>query len=416
MGQLRAINELRKKGAFTSAAGRLQQIIFYAFGNYDNELRKEKTIRGMIENLLNGYWVGVSPLGYTNLKRKEKAKYHEYVINEQGKILKLAYKWKTEGRMSNREIVDKMRKMGSTINYKSFVRILSNPFYCGYITHSLIPGQIIKGHHPPLVSVELFQKANNIILNNPHKGIAKKAKVEELPLKGFARDEVSQSPFTGYAQKGQWYYKTRGIGTRMNQNAKMVHAAFLKELAAIEPKIKDDKRLEDAVLKLVKEKLGDLLVEQEGINNNIGSLKSKINSLEERFIEGELDKELYLKYKQKYEEEIGVLEKKISRNPISSSNLEMAVKKAVSISRNLSQLWLSSDYSGKYRLQYLVYPDGIMYNKQNNTVRTPRINSLFGAIAYQSRVLDKKRKGQSTKIDPNSCWVARTRIELVSRV
>ena len=370
----------------------------------------------MIENLLNGYWVGVSPLGYTNLKRKEKAKYHEYVINEQGKILKLAYKWKTEGRMSNREIVDKMRKMGSTINYKSFVRILSNPFYCGYITHSLIPGQIIKGHHPPLVSVELFQKANNIILNNPHKGIAKKAKVEELPLKGFARDEVSQSPFTGYAQKGQWYYKTRGIGTRMNQNAKMVHAAFLKELAAIEPKIKDDKRLEDAVLKLVKEKLGDLLVEQEGINNNIGSLKSKINSLEERFIEGELDKELYLKYKQKYEEEIGVLEKKISRNPISSSNLEMAVKKAVSISRNLSQLWLSSDYSGKYRLQYLVYPDGIMYNKQNNTVRTPRINSLFGAIAYQSRVLDKKRKGQSTKIDPNSCWVARTRIELVSRV
>jgi DNA invertase Pin-like site-specific DNA recombinase len=40
----------------TSAAGRLQQNIFYAFGNYDNELRREKTTRGMIENLRNGYF------------------------------------------------------------------------------------------------------------------------------------------------------------------------------------------------------------------------------------------------------------------------------------------------------------------------------------------------------------------------
>ena len=56
----------------TSAAGRLQQNIFYAFGNYDNELRKEKSMRGMIENLRNGYWVGPLPLGYTNLKKRRK--------------------------------------------------------------------------------------------------------------------------------------------------------------------------------------------------------------------------------------------------------------------------------------------------------------------------------------------------------
>ena len=120
----------------TSAAGRLQQNIFYAFGNYDNELRKEKSSRGMIENLRNGYWVGACPFGYTNLKRKEKAKYHEYVINDEGKILKLAFKWKAEGRLNNLEIVEKMHKMGSSIKYKSFVYIISNPFYCGFITHS----------------------------------------------------------------------------------------------------------------------------------------------------------------------------------------------------------------------------------------------------------------------------------------
>jgi site-specific DNA recombinase len=419
-------NELKKIGVkvmsviqdidVTSAAGRLQQNIFYAFGNYDNELRKEKTVRGMAENLLNGYWVGACPFGYTNLKRKEKAKYHEYVINDEGKMLKLGFKWKAEGKLNNLEIVQKMRKMGSKIMYKSFVRIISNPFYCGYITHSLISGQIIKGRHPALVSVDLFQKANGIVAKNPHRGISKKFKVEKLPLKGFARDEKSLSPFTGYTQKNQWYYKTRDKGTAVNLNAKIMHAAFLNELVKIEPVINDETKLEQLVLEFVKEKMADRFDEQEGKAKTIKVLKSKILSIEERYVDGELDKELYQKYRQKHEQEIREMEAEMSNSNISSSNLELAVKKGISISRNLSQLWLASDYSDKQRLQYLIYPDGIWYNKQTNTVRTPRINSIFSAIACLSRVSAEKKKGQPAKIGQNAHWVAPTRIELISSV
>ncbi|MFX8848493.1 recombinase family protein, partial [Acinetobacter baumannii] len=77
--------------------------------------------------------------------------------------MKLAFKWKAEGKLSNLEIVDKLRKMGSKINYKSFTRIICNPFYIGYIANSLIPGKLVKGHHPPLISVEIFMKANGIV-------------------------------------------------------------------------------------------------------------------------------------------------------------------------------------------------------------------------------------------------------------
>jgi len=395
----------------TSAAGRLQQNIFYAFGNYDNELRKEKSSRGMIENLLNGYWVSACPFGYTNLKRKEKAKYHEYVINDEGKILKLGFKWKAEGKLNNLEIVEKMIKMGSAINYKSFVRMISNPFYCGFITHSLIPGQCIQGHHPALVSVDLFQKANNIIEENPHKGIAKKFKIEELPLKSFVRDEISLSPFTGYTQKGQWYYKTRDKGTNVNQNAKIVHEAFLKELDNIQPIIKDEKKLEQTVLTFVKEKLADRLVVQEESKKNISSLKGKIKSLEERYVEDEIEKELYIKYKSKYELEIKAIEQELNKSQLSSSNLELAVKKGITISKKASQLWVSSDYSDKQRLQYLIYPDGILYNKENNTVRTPRVNSLFTAISCLSYISTENKNGQPSKIDQNSRWVELQGIE-----
>jgi len=67
--------------------------------------------------------------------------------------------------------------------------------------------------------------------------------------------------------------------------------------------------------------------------------------------------------------------------------------------------WVSSDYSDKYRLQYLIYPDGILYNKENNTVRTPRVNSLFTAISYLSYISTENKNGQPTLIDQNSRWV-----------
>jgi hypothetical protein len=89
----------------------------------------------------------------------------------------------------------------------------------------------------------------------------------------------------------------------------------------------------------------------------------------------------------------------------------MAVKKGVSISRNLCQLWLASDYSDKQRLQYLIYPEGIWYNKQFNEFRTPRINSIFSAIAFVARVSAENKKGQSSTIDLNSRWLELAGIE-----
>jgi site-specific DNA recombinase len=146
----------------SSPSGKLHSNMLYLFSQFDNELRKDKVVKGMIENLRQGYWVAATPFGYTNENRKEKAKNHKYVINENGDLLKTGFKLKADGVLNNKEIVIKLRKLGCKINYKSFVRIIQNPFYCGYITHSLIPGEIYPGKHVALVSEELFFAANAV--------------------------------------------------------------------------------------------------------------------------------------------------------------------------------------------------------------------------------------------------------------
>ena len=145
--------------------------MLYLFSQFDNELRKDKIITGMIENLRKGYWVSQAPFGYTNLNRKEKAKNHKYEINEQGVLLREGFKLKAEGKLTNKEIVIILKKKGSKIHYKSFIRIICNPFYCGYIPHSLIPGEIIRGSQPALISEAVFLAANGAAGAEPRRTV-----------------------------------------------------------------------------------------------------------------------------------------------------------------------------------------------------------------------------------------------------
>jgi hypothetical protein len=43
--------------------------------------------------------------------------------------------------------------------------------------------------------------------------------------------------------------------------------------------------------------------------------------------------------------EIKAIEQELSKSQLSSSNLEIAVKKGIAISKKASQLWVSNDYS-----------------------------------------------------------------------
>jgi site-specific DNA recombinase len=50
------------------------------------------------------------------------------------------------------------------------------------------------------------------------------------------------------------------------------------------------------------------------------------------------------------------------------------------MSSNHPSLWRKVNYEGKRKLQYLVFPEGIRYDRKNDDYRTPRINLLFSGI------------------------------------
>jgi site-specific DNA recombinase len=123
----------------------------------------------------------------------------------------------------------------------------------------------------------------------------------------------------------------------------------------------------------------------------------QLDTIEEKFVLGDITKELYQKFSAKYTEEIGVLEAELAKSDVDGSNLEKAVEKCLLIAQNISGAWVGADYTAKQRLQSLVFPDGILYSKKKGAVRTERVHTLFSEIEPPVSVTAKNKKGNPTK-------------------
>ena len=89
-----------------------------------------------------------------------------------------------------------------------------------------------------------------------------------------------------------------------------------------------------------------------------------MDKIEERYVTGELTKDLYEKFEVKYNKERENIKTELEKSSFDSSNLEMVVEKCLSIAKNVSQLWISADFIRKQKLQYLIFPEGILYSKK----------------------------------------------------
>ena len=408
LGQGIQVKAVTQEVDATSASGKFQQNLFYMFSQFDNELRRDKTITAMSDLLRKGYWLWTPPLGYTNKKKYHKAVEWDIVINESGKQLKKAFKWKLGNTYSNIEIVRRLNALGVKVNERRLHEVFKNPFYCGILVSRMVPGEIIVGKHEPLISKKDF-----LIINSERTSQLKEYKTdnEMLPLKHFIHCESCNKPLTGYLvkKKGLYYYKCRTKGCCCNKSAKKLHLQFEKKLSYYQLDYKYIDIMKDVMTYIYESLTKENKESKSSVKKQLTGLRSKLETIQERYAIGEINKEIYEKFQEKYQDEISELETSLVDSSISSSNLQKAIEKATRISSNLNELWVSGDLTQKKKIQNLVFPSGIGYNKLNGEVRTKKVNSVFSSIPMISEGLAKIKNGELINYDQFSAKVTSTR-------
>ena len=403
----------------STVSGVLQQNIQFIFSKYDNDLRREKCVSGMREKLLKGEWMGRVPIGYS-YKSVNKSKDQVIEINDNGNLIKKAFQWKMNEDLSNVEIANKLNKLGLKITHKRISESLRNPFYCGYITHNLLEGQTIKGKHPALISEEIFLQVNNL-LNKNAQGYKWNKDDEEIPLRRFLICEECSEPFTGYLKKKKslngtehtyYYYKCRTNGCKINRSTPKVHADFEHMLESFQINLSYQALIREALKNTLDDVSSNDIENQRILKLKLSELNNKLETFEERFAYGEIDRSLYDKLSVKLKNEIREKTFELEKTDSNISNSDEIIDKVILISSKLKSLWINADSENKKILQNLCFPEGLYYDGKNDAFRTHNINVV---LDLTKRLSDHyKGKKKLTDISELSYSVAGTGLEPVT--
>jgi len=379
--------------ATNNPSGALQQNIHFIFSNYDNDLRKIKAVAGMKEKFLRGDWVVRTPFGYDTIKINGERK---IVLNDKGKLIAKAFEWKAQGEQ-NKSILGKLQARGLPLQKQKLTKIFANPFYCGKIAHGILDGQIVNGNHDKAISEELFLRVNNIRINSKGYGLLHKNDNEFLPLNVFLKCGQCNQPFTGYIvkRKGIHYYKCRTAGCKCNRNAEALNQKFSQYLTQFQ--FKPDlmpllKRQLELILEDSVQSNGE---EKKLLQRKLKESSNKLEALEDKFyLESKMPQDVFERLKAKCESEIIEIQKEIGKLPESISNPEKAINRALDLSRKLSTTWTLEKIAEKKRLQKLVFPQGVVYERENDAFRTPEIACIFELIAEMTGISSRDKYGE----------------------
>lgn len=395
-------NDLNDPNDIFTELGRVKQVDAFYDAEKDNIIRKKFINTTIIEKLRQGYTMRKPPLGYQALKLgKGKGKQQKIIITEQGKLIKQAFKLKLDYNYSNVMIAEMMNQRGLDVTHKQLGLIFKNPYYCGTICDSRLieSNGLAKGRHPKMITWE-EHKIINDLGNSKKRGIRKSDK-DDLPLRKHLICSKCNCKLTGYPatkRKDLFYYKCRTKGCKVNTNTKIIHELYndlLKQFSFNKVYLPQLTKNLDEVFKILnksnrqlKKELATKIGEEEKERKN--AIRN-MNSYPE-------DRELYKELVSDCDNKIKGLNEQLVQIRIGIEEINNNTIEALQLISDLDNIWNQSDFRLKIRLQKLIFPDGVIYDKKSNKLKPVQISPIFSFI---KDFKEKNKLSHTDKINQN---------------
>ncbi|MBE6203484.1 MAG: recombinase family protein [Rikenellaceae bacterium] len=396
------INDLNAQGVIIVEAlsgtdtstpeGVMMMQVKLSLAQWDNTNRTNKFVSGRKHCMESGVWIGKRPLGYD---KDGKSLNSQYTINATGKLIRKAFKWKLQG-VDNFRIMDRLSAMGLNVSKQKLHKILTNPFYAGKIVSKFTDGEIVDGKHPPIISWIEFVHVQDILSGKT--GVYKHQKeTPQFPLKRHIRCAYDGTPMTAYTvkKKNKDYYKCNQSGCCNNISATKLHALYEELLNSYSIPA----NLREVFCSVIR----DMLVRDNDerketlalLRKQSSELKNKINSCKVRYGTGDIDDDVYTTTIESLQSKLAKNELELSKAKENLSNLDAAIYDTASTCCKLGSLWRNAELELSEKIQNLLFPSGILWDKEIGNYRTINENKALSVILRLSECYKNKKEENS---------------------
>ena len=265
-----------------------------------NQERKrivERALHGAYDRLSQGYYCNLAPFGYENARDVSGAKV--IVINEkQALAIRVMFKAYLDGAP-----FPMIQKMGKELGYRNkgngaIQRVLRNPTYAGLVkvpAYKGKPSYVRKGHHAPIVSEEMYYRAQEL-LDLGQKYV--KHLKEEVFLRGVLKCNECGRTLTAGNSKGEfryyWYYLC--VDHKKNYSAIKIHKQFEEMLDCFTYKGKALNYIKSESARKIRAFLESRNRNIEAVQKKLRGVQNSIGATEEKYLrQADISEAIYKK-------------------------------------------------------------------------------------------------------------------------
>ena len=349
----------------------------------DNQNRTDKFVSGKEQCLKAGAWVLKVPCGYY---KEGKSRDAYCRLNADGKLIAKAFRWKLDG-VSGVDIIARLKPLGLSLTKQRLHQILTNPFYAGKIRHKATAGELIDGQIEPAVSYTDFLRVQDILSGRTGQYVHAKKK-PELPLTRHLYCAADGSAFTSYTKhkktktsmQDYHYYKCNHTGCGTNVSAERMHDRFVAILSRFNLNEGALERFRSVVRSMLDSYTQEAVQERTTLKKKLTELDNEMRKMALRRALDEISQDVYEIGVQELQSRKDVLTLELEQWNEKLSNSEGFISKVIATASNISTLWKAGSLETKRKIQKLVFPDGIFWDKTICNYRTENRNSFFDLI------------------------------------
>jgi len=374
-------------------------------GNAQSENNKisKRTRDGIRETLEKGRCANKAPRGYINV-RTSKESTHIEIDEAKVNVIREMFKEVSKGIESPCYIRRKFARKGFKIPESSFLEMLRNRFYIGKIrvpAYKEVPEHYVNGLHEALIDEETFYKVQEI-LDGKRKKSPKLSKAinPDLYLRKFLVCPICGHALTGATSSGNGgkytYYFCCNDQKHIRMRAEDVNEKFAQYTSTLKP----NETVLDLYYEVLKDFQDDKKEERKkeisSLQNDLSGIQKRINTIEDKYLDGDLTKEQYNRMLERCTKEEGTMKQRMEflKTP-NRSLIEPKLSYSINLINSIDKQMRDAPVTTKCKLISSMFPEKIEFD--GNSYRTNSFNSVLNLIYQQTKELrgDKKESGES---------------------
>jgi len=372
--------------------GKMTEGMLAAYAQFENDIRKQRCEGGMQRKVEQGIWPWMPPIGYkTAIRMRERRKTQpDEPDEERFYLIQKGLKTYATGKYSAVEVSKLLTtwgmktRTGKPMGKQLMERVLKDPYYAGILTNPWT-GEQHKGQHRAMISWEEYEQIQSIKrglsrhLNRPRSILN-----PDFPLRRFVTctcgGKLTASWHTGWKCKKYASYNCHNKQCVHNGHSvpkDVLEGKFFDLLTNITPKEEFLALFEEIVLDVWKDRKTVLQNERINYQLEIKKLETRKEQLLQMRLNGEISPQEFTDNKNSIDNRVTGF--KISQNETHTDELDMGgiVSYATDFIRSVARQWQEMNIKQRQRLQKLVLPECIVYDKVTDSFGTAILSPIF---------------------------------------